>query len=282
MKHGFEINLKTLVCDFVFIIIGYVCLLIYNKYSYNGNGILFPILMSGAVTTAIIIIYLYPMRVKDENHKHIYDNKKALILFFIIEALHQITIFTLNRIFGLNNSTAQNFNKMYFLLIELGISLTIFICYFFKIRLKKFNWNLSIKSFTLVVIVYVVYKLFLNFYGISKGIIYIDNIYDINFILKFILKAILNSAYPGIFEEVLYRGFFISGLKGFGFSDDTCNIVQAIIFGISHVMSWGTTSWIFLLSTAAQAMLGYVLGKIYFKTKSLVPCILFHGLLDVV
>lgn len=101
-----------------------------------------------------------------------------------------------------------------------------------------------------------------------------------NNILNFLIGTIVNSAYPGFFEEVLYRGFLISGLKGLGLSNNKCNIVQAIIFGISHVMSWGIPSWIFLLSTASQAMVGYLLGKIYFKTESLMPCILFHGLLD--
>lgn len=90
----------------------------------------------------------------------------------------------------------------------------------------------------------------------------------------------MNAGYPGFYEEVLYRGLLISALKGLGLDDDKTNILQAILFGIHHIMSWGIASWFFLLSIAAQALLGYVLGKIYFKTKSLMPCILLHGLLD--
>lgn len=90
------------------------------------------------------------------------------------------------------------------------------------------------------------------------------------------------SLYPGFFKEVLFRGFLISGLKGFGLSDDRCNIFQAIILGVGHVMSWGMPSWIFLLAMTWQAMLGYVLGKLHFKTNSLLSCILFHGFLNAI
>jgi membrane protease YdiL (CAAX protease family) len=92
---------------------------------------------------------------------------------------------------------------------------------------------------------------------------------------------IRKSLHPGVFEEVLYRGLLISGLKGFGLKDEQTNIIQAIIFGITHVISFGNVPSIFILHTASQIILGYVIGKVYFKTKSLTPCILLHGLIDV-
>ncbi|MDF2880491.1 MAG: hypothetical protein K0R54_1048 [Clostridiaceae bacterium] len=278
MKNSIKLNYKSLIQDFIFMAAAYTCLYIYNIYNKNYLYYKNAPVMTAAVTAAIIIIYVFPL--SNNEDKHIYENKKALIPYVIIHATLLILILTLNNLFGLNNSTAQNFNKAYFLLIELCITLTIFICYFFKIKLNNFCWKMPGKSLALVILVYIIYELILNFMGIYKGIIHVNNIFSINFITKFTMSAIINSLYPGFFEEVLFRGFLISGLRGFGFSDDKCNIIQSIIFGIGHVMSWGTATWVFMLSTASQVMLGYVLGKMYFKTKSLLPCILFHGLID--
>ena len=111
-------------------------------------------------------------------------------------------------------------------------------------------------------------------------------VYDIMFDEEHIKKSILNfiyqCIYPGIFEETLYRGFLISGLKGLKLNESKCNVIQALIFGASHVNSWGSGSFIFLLHTAFQSLIGYLFGKLYFKTKSLTPCIILHGLFNTI
>jgi membrane protease YdiL (CAAX protease family) len=276
MEHDFN-KLKTLIYDFIFIAAGCICLYLYSMYSHHEWGIWDIILMAVAYVVLVVIIYLYPVRVKED--KHIYENKKAIIPFLIIFSIVLITIFTLNKAFGLNNSTLGN-HIGYYLLVVLGFSSALFISYFFKVRLYEFNWDMPFRSFILVILLYAIFRLITNFIGNYEGTIHLSNIFNIQFILQFIISTIAKSIYPGIFEEVLYRGFFISALKGFGLSNQKCNIIQAVLFGIGHVMSWGTASWVFLLSTAGQAMMGYVLGKVYFKTKSLLPCILLHGLLD--
>lgn len=281
MKYVSKRNLRTLTLDLACVIIGFTCLYFYNKYNFNPyfkNEIFFPLLMSGATVAAIVFIYLFPLKINED--KNIYVNKKAILPFCVVEILFLICVFIFDSIFKINNYTVGNFNKLYILLFQLGVSLTIFICYFFKISLKNFNWNISFKSIILVIVSYIVYKLFPNLISISQGMVQIADIFNGGLLFKIIINTIFTSAYPGFFEEVLYRGFLVSGLKGLGLADEKCNIIQAIIFGISHVMSFGIASWMFLLSTSTQAMLGYVLGKIYFKTKSLVPCILLHGLLN--
>lgn len=279
MRNNVKVILKNLAYDLVFIIVGFICLHFFNEYSSNPNGPGFPNVMLAAVTTAIIIIYLFPIRFKED--KPIYENKKAIIVFLILEAFLQILIFTLNTVLGLNNSTSQSVNGIYYLLIYVGLSLTLFICYFFNIKFKDFNWNISAKSIILVITVYLGYQLCFSFIDISRGTIQINNILNIKSILKFIKSILICSAYPGLYEEVLYRGFLISGLKGLGLNDNNCNIIQSILFGINHTMSWGIpSSLICLLAFASQAMGGYILGKVYFKTKSLLPCILLHGLFD--
>lgn len=105
MEHDFN-KLKTLIYDFIFIAAGCICLYLYSTYSHHEWGIWDIILMAAAYVALVVIIYLYPVRVKED--KHIYENKKAIIPFFIIFSIVIITIFTLNKAFGLNNSTMGN------------------------------------------------------------------------------------------------------------------------------------------------------------------------------
>ena len=269
MEHSIRKNLITLLYDLLFIMAGCICLILYEKSLCSINMVYNPILYSISIAALIILITFYPIKVKNQ----IYKNKKTIFVFIIIEVI----LLTIIKLLGINYTTQNNSNRMYVLLIQLSLPLTIFICYFFKVELINFNWGLTFNSFTLVIIAFIVYKLF--FY-ISKGKIYTNNNFNIDFIVSFIVRFIVILISTAFFEEVLYRGFLISGLKGFGLSDNVCNAVQAIFFGISHAMSWGTPSLVFLLSLAAQAMMGYALGKLYYKTKSLLPCILFHALLD--
>jgi membrane protease YdiL (CAAX protease family) len=121
----------------------------------------------------------------------------------------------------------------------------------------------------------------MNAHLIIDGTINIKSLVKPSLIVDFAIKFVRKSLHPGVFEEVLYRGLLISGLEGFGLKDEHTNIIQAIIFGITHVISFGNVPSIFILHTASQIILGYVIGKVYFKTKSLTPCILLHGLVDV-
>ena len=114
---------------------------------------------------------------------------------------------------------------------------------------------------------YLANKLALNLLALKNNSFPIKNLLSISFVVKFVLSTLYHCLYPGLLEEVLYRGFLISGLKGLGIDDWKCNIVQAVIFGIIHVFSGGNYAWKVLLSTASQTLSGYVLGKIYLKTK---------------
>lgn len=283
MRHLNKKNLSTLVWDLGFLIVGFLCLYFYSRYNINfdyKSPLTYPLLMTGAIAVTIGIVYLFPIR--GDERRTIYVNKRALILFAIIEAIMLISIFIMDNMFQINNSTLRNSFNPYTLFVILGLMLSIFICYFFKISLADFQWDLAFKPFLLVIILSVAFKVVISIPEITAGMVNFENIFNAKFIGSFIIGTFGYSIHPGIYEEILYRGFLICGLKGIGLSDEKCNVIQAIIFGASHVMSFGTASWMFLLATAAQAMIGYVLGKLYFKTKSLSPCILLHGLFNVV
>ncbi|GLC30217.1 CPBP family intramembrane glutamic endopeptidase [Clostridium omnivorum] len=264
--------------DLVFILIGYMCLYFYSKHNASAFN---PLPITLAIIISILLIHIIPINKNKDTH--IYRNKKALFPFIIAYSMLILLIIALNTLFNLNNSSVRNFNQTYILLIQLGLTAAIFSCYLFKIKLSDFNWNISSKTFAYIVLIFIIYRFIINFNGIVDGTINIKGILNLEFIIDFALKATINSLYPALFEEVAFRGFLISGLKGFNLNNNACNIIQSLIFGSAHIASWGMpTSLIQLLVLAIQVMIGYLLGKIYFKTDSLLPCILFHGLYNTI
>jgi sodium transport system permease protein len=85
-------------------------------------------------------------------------------------------------------------------------------------------------------------------------------------------KALLLMALvPAVCEEVAFRGYILSGLMR-AYRPRTAIIISALLFGFLHV----------LLSLFQQlfnaALLGIVLGLLAIRSRSLLPCILFHFL----
>lgn len=84
-------------------------------------------------------------------------------------------------------------------------------------------------------------------------------------------------------EEIFFRGFLGTKLvEKFGFSSG--NLFQSLIFGLLHVFliaaliktSWGTLVFVFMLSTFAGWVMGYI--KIKFANGSIIPGWIAHGL----
>lgn len=275
MKSSIKLNSKTLFYDLAFMLIAYVCL--YNYFKSLNIFKWAPALPIAMLFINIIIIYFFPVNVT--RTKEVYSNKKALVPFFIIYIIADLITIGLNKAFTLNNnSTINEFNILFIYCIKITLTLTLFIIYLFKIRLRDFNWKVSISSLILIIVAFIVYYLTYNISSLVKGTLNINTLFSI----KYLKNIITQSLYPGIFEEVLYRGLLISGLLGLGLSKEKTNFIQAIIFGASHLFAWGTPSWTFLLGTMSQAVIGYLFGKIYLKTNSLTPCILLHGLIDAI
>ncbi|MCP4763885.1 MAG: CPBP family intramembrane metalloprotease [archaeon] len=97
---------------------------------------------------------------------------------------------------------------------------------------------------------------------------------------------IIEMLYPGIWEEVVFRGLILTLLLK-KYPDKKAAIISSLAFGIEHfhnlIGAQLTASNI--LFTCAQVVnatsLGYVLAYIYLKTESLFPGIVFHYLYDV-
>ncbi len=71
-----------------------------------------------------------------------------------------------------------------------------------------------------------------------------------------------------VFEEIVFRGIIQKGLINKGMKPVTAILVSALVFGLVHANPW---------QFVGAVLLGYVLGIVYYKTKSLLMPILLHA-----
>jgi len=86
---------------------------------------------------------------------------------------------------------------------------------------------------------------------------------------------------PGIWEEVAFRGVILN-LQLKKYSHRTSIILNGVLFGLFHLTNLivGADLFLTLMQTIYTSCIGISFAYIYVKTKSLLPCILAHYLLD--
>lgn len=196
--------------------------------------------------------------------KWIYTFTLAFTLYFVIQVsyLH----------FGIwkNATTIQDYRW-----IQLPIVCTIFSGIFFKVRLRDFNWSIDSKTILYVFALFAILKLS---YVIATDLDSLRGL-PVNYFIRNFIQQLY---YPSLAEEVIFRGFLLSGLLSVGMDASKANILQAILFGLIHVISPDGITLIAILSTSFQVYVGFLIGKIYLSTKSLTPCIILHALIDTI
>ena len=94
--------------------------------------------------------------------------------------------------------------------------------------------------------------------------------------------AVVSMALIGFIEEMIFRGFlFRAMLEKHGAR--TAVIVSAVTFGIGHLVNLfaGQGSWASVMQVLFAISWGFVFTLVYYKSGSLLPCILAHSLVDV-
>jgi len=139
--------------------------------------------------------------------------KKFLFAFALVLFVYIIIQFFFNSV----NTDHFTLNKLR-LLFQVPLTMTIFLGYLFQARLNDFNWDITPKSFFIVVLLFILIEsaTILDLQTESKTI----SFYIKNFIQKLF--------YPSIIEEVLFRGLFINGLLAFNKREDSANIIQSL------------------------------------------------------
>lgn len=82
----------------------------------------------------------------------------------------------------------------------------------------------------------------------------------------------------GFLEEIIFRGFLFVGMAKNNLK--AAVIVSSVTFGVGHIVNLFNGQQIF--QTCMQIIfaiaVGFVLVGLFYKGKSLIPCIIFHGL----
>ncbi len=108
------------------------------------------------------------------------------------------------------------------------------------------------------------YGLTLN-YGILETVLYVLSMFCVGFL-----------------EEVIFRGLLFEAMRKDNFK--VAVIVSSVTFGIGHIINLFNGSGAELLPNLLQVVYataaGFMFVMMYCKTKSLVPCILAHGIFN--
>lgn len=265
--------------NFLYIIITFIAYVIYCiDVSHSKYEIILKVLSSGVpiIINIILVSLLFKVNFIKENKK-IYTNKRALISFTILYLMnisYNLYIFSSNSI---NYINLKEYLIKFLPKQILMFLIVIIIMKFTKCSIKNFKFKANAKEIFLVLLLSVVMFLCnLVVYG-SNGI----NIYIIsNGVTILMFNVIQGFFVPALIEEILFRGLLISGLKGFSINDESVNIIQSIIFAITHFFMYISMGWIGMLGMSNQALIGFLLGKIYLKTGSITICALCHVLIN--
>lgn len=106
------------------------------------------------------------------------------------------------------------------------------------------------------------------------------NGFEINNTTSEILFHILTMINVGFIEEIIFRGFLFKAISKESIKKGI--IISSITFGIGHIVNLINGSP--LISTIIQIIyavsLGYLFVTIFYKSKSLIPCIITHSLIN--
>ncbi len=95
-----------------------------------------------------------------------------------------------------------------------------------------------------------------------------------------IICHIITMINVGFLEEIIFRGFLFKMME----KDNakTAIIVSSLTFGIGHIVNLlnGADLIPTLLQLCYAIAIGYMLVIVFYKSKSLIPCIIFHGVFN--
>lgn len=217
----------------------------------------------------LVILLVFQKFLSSEERAFKYDKKflygfgivfifyMAIQLYFSIRYENLVEVFNLNEI------------RLYY---QLPILLTLLLAYTFKVRYRRFNWSITIKEVLFILLLFVPLLIehdFSDFMARNVDFFYIRNYFQ-------------QLYYPSIVEEVMFRGLLLTGLISIHVREDKANIIQAVVFGLIHLINFPEINVIALILISLQTFIGYIFGKLYLKTKSLMPGILLHALIDTI
>ena len=94
--------------------------------------------------------------------------------------------------------------------------------------------------------------------------------------------ATLSMILVGFVEEMIFRGFLFKAMLANGKTVPAI-IVSAVTFGIGHIVNLfaGQASLETVMQVVFAVSWGFILTMVFYKSKSLIPCIIAHAMIDV-
>lgn len=150
--------------------------------------------------------------------------------------------------------------------------------------------------FSIVLIVLIIILKRTSYYGIKKvtslkkylyfipllliASVNLWNGVNINNSAKEIIFHILTMLNVGFIEEIIFRGFLFKMMEKNNLK--RAIIVSSITFGIGHIVNLlnGADLIPTLMQICYAIAIGYVFVTIFYKSKSLIPCIITHSLIN--
>ncbi|MBR5086167.1 MAG: CPBP family intramembrane metalloprotease [Muribaculaceae bacterium] len=149
---------------------------------------------------------------------------------------------------------------------------------------------LTIMSILLIILMFLLKRI--EYYGLTKAkdpkkylyfiplvIIFSVNLWNginTNHTKNEIVFHILTMINVGFLEEIIFRGFLFKMMAKDNLK--TAIIVSSITFGIGHIVNLLNGAEVFstLMQICYAIAIGYLFVTIFYKSKSLIPCILAH------
>ena len=94
--------------------------------------------------------------------------------------------------------------------------------------------------------------------------------------------AVLSMMLIGFVEEMIFRGFLFRAMLANG-NKAAAIIVSSVTFGIGHIVNLfaGQASFDTAMQVIFAVIWGFILTMVFYKSKSLIPCIIAHAMIDV-
>ena len=150
--------------------------------------------------------------------------------------------------------------------------------------------------FSIFLIIFIIYLKRIKYYGItlvenSKRFLYFlplllilsVNLWsgiNINNTSSEIIFHFINMINVGFIEEIIFRGFLFKMMAKDNIK--SAIIVSSITFGVGHIINLFTGADVLmtLLQVCYATSIGYLFTIIFYKSKSLLPCIITHSIMN--
>ncbi|MBD5465188.1 MAG: CPBP family intramembrane metalloprotease [Lachnospiraceae bacterium] len=96
-----------------------------------------------------------------------------------------------------------------------------------------------------------------------------------------IMVAVINSIFVGIMEELIFRGFLCRFIEEKS-HENRAIMISSLIFGVFHLVNIGSYPYLYVLLQVLYAFaIGIVFATVFYKTKSILNCIIVHSIVDI-